>query len=85
MSALLVGIYSSVYASILGKAVLSESTWMNASPFFSLENLDKEINILACSNSLVKLMTLEALFIRQFAHSLNTKDEFKSRILTLKF
>ena len=31
------------------------------------------------------LMTLEALFIQEIKPKLNTKDEFKSRILTLKF
>ena len=32
-----------------------------------------------------KLLTLEALFIKQINPKLNTKDEFKSRVLTLKF
>ena len=54
-------------------------------PFFILENFDKHVNILAFSNSLTKLMTLEALFIKEVAPALNTKDEFKSRTLTLKF
>ena len=31
------------------------------------------------------LMTLEALFIQEIKPHLNTKDEFKSRTLTLKF
>ena len=52
---------------------------------FSLDKFEKEVSILACSTSLTKSMTLEALFIKQFAPSLNTKDEFKSRTLTLKF
>ena len=50
-----------------------------------LDSFDKQVSILAGSSSLNKLMTLEALFIKQFAPSLNTKDEFKSRTLTLKF
>ena len=32
-----------------------------------------------------KLLTLEALFIKQIKPELNTKDEFRSRVLTLKF
>ena len=31
------------------------------------------------------LMALEALFIQEIKPNLNTKEEFKSRILTLKF
>ena len=69
----------------IGKSGVVRKHIDECSPLFRGENLDKEINILAYSNSLVKLMTLEALFIKQFAPSLNTKDEFKSRTLTLKF
>ena len=50
-----------------------------------IENFEKQVNILATSNSVIKLMTLEALFIKQFHPVLNTKDEYKSRTLTLKF
>ena len=32
-----------------------------------------------------RLLTLEALFIKEFAPVLNTKDEYRSRTLTLKF
>ena len=32
-----------------------------------------------------QLMTLEALFIQEIIPQLNTKDEFKSRALTIKF
>ena len=32
-----------------------------------------------------RLLTLEALFIKEFSPVLNTKDEFRSRTLTLKF
>ena len=38
----------------------------------------------ACNKSVYKLMTLEALFIRSLRPSLNTKDEYKSRTLTIK-
>ena len=50
-----------------------------------IENFEKQVNVLATSNSIIKLMTLEALFIKQFHPVLNTKDEYKSRTLTLKF
>ena len=32
-----------------------------------------------------RLLTLEALFIKEIAPVLNTKDEYRSRTLTLKF
>ena len=32
-----------------------------------------------------KLLSLEALFINKFKPTLNSKDEYKSRTLTLKF
>ena len=32
-----------------------------------------------------RLLTLEALFIKEIAPVFNTKDEFRSRTLTLKF
>ena len=54
-------------------------------PSLSLENFDKNVSILATSQSLPKLLTLEALFIKAINPSLNTKDEFRSRTLTLKF
>ena len=42
------------------------------------------ISILGNSTSLVRLLTLEALFIEQIKPVLNSKDEFRSRTLTLK-
>ena len=51
----------------------------------TLENFEKQVTILAHSNSPSKLLTHEALFIKFFDPSLNTKDEFRSRTLTLKF
>ena len=54
-------------------------------PVSSLENFDKNVSILATSQSLPKLLTLEALFIKAINPSLNTKDEFRSRTLILKF
>ena len=46
---------------------------------------DDIITILDSSNSLPRLLTLEALYINQHKPSLNTKDEYRSRTLTLKF
>ena len=43
------------------------------------------IKILDRSNSLPRLLTLEALYINQYKPKLNTKDEYRSRTLTLKF
>ena len=43
------------------------------------------VKILATASNQEKLMTLEALFIRDLKPSLNTKDEFKSRKLRIKF
>ena len=51
----------------------------------NVENFDKQVNVLATSNSLIKLMTFETLFIKQFNPVLNTKDKYKSRTLTLKY
>ena len=51
----------------------------------TLENFEKQVTILAHSNSPSKLLTHEALLIKFFDPSLNTKDEFRSRTLTLKF
>ena len=39
----------------------------------------------ACSHSTRHLMTLEALFINQLKPQLNTKDEYRSRTLVVKF
>ena len=47
-------------------------------------NEEEDISILGHSNVLCKLMTLEALYINQLKPSLNQKDEYKSRTLTLK-
>ena len=47
---------------------------------------EKDISILgSTSKSEGHLLTLEALFINEIKPSLNTKDEFKSRTLTIKF
>ena len=54
-------------------------------PPINTDNFHDFVSILATSNSLTKLMTLEALFIKEFKPALNTKDEYKSRTLTLKF
>ena len=43
------------------------------------------INIIGKSRNLHKVLTLEALFIKEINPSLNTKDEYRSRTLTLKF
>ena len=43
------------------------------------------IHILGKATSLPRLLTLEALFIKEINPSINTKDEFRSRTLTLKF
>ena len=45
---------------------------------------DKITTILDNSNSFSKLYALEALYIAQIKPSLNTKDEYRSRALTLK-
>ena len=54
----------------------------------SCKNIDFDendiISILGNSTSLVRLLTLEALFIEQIKPVLNSKDEFRSRTLTLK-
>ena len=54
----------------------------------SCKNIDFDendiISILGNSKSLVRLLTLEALFIEQIKPVLNSKDEFRSRTLTLK-
>ena len=46
---------------------------------------DNMVCVLGKANSLAKLLTLEALFIKEIKPVLNTKDEFRSRELTLKF
>ena len=43
------------------------------------------IKVIGRASSLPRLLTLEALFIKQIKPELNTKDEFRSRELTLKF
>ena len=43
------------------------------------------ISILGHSKTDAKLLTLEALFIKKLKPVLNTKDEYRSRTLTLKF
>ena len=42
------------------------------------------LRILHKSNSLTKLLALEALYIQEIKPNLNTKDEYRSRTLTLK-
>ena len=46
---------------------------------------DDIIKVLDRSSSLPRLLTLEALYIKQHKPKLNTKDEYRSRTLTLKF
>ena len=50
-------------------------------------SLKKENDTMLASTSRgnTYLMTLEAFFIQEIKPKLNTKDELKSRILTLKF
>ena len=43
------------------------------------------ISVIGKNSNLSKLLTLEALFIKEINPSLNTKDEYRSRTLTLKF
>ena len=43
------------------------------------------INIIGRADTLTRLLTLEALFIKEISPVLNTKDEYRSRTLTLKF
>ena len=44
-----------------------------------------DVKILATTNkSIITLMTLEALFIKSINPTINTKDEYKSRVLTIK-
>jgi len=43
------------------------------------------ISVIGKYQNLPELLTLEALFIREINPSLNTKDEYRSRTLTLKF
>ena len=43
------------------------------------------VKIIGRANSLPRLLTLEALFIKEITPVLNTKDEYRSRSLTLKF
>ncbi len=42
------------------------------------------LKILDKCNSLSKLLALEALYIQEIKPKLNTKDEYRSRTLTLK-
>ena len=57
----------------------------SAKPRTDIESIEKHVSILAHSVSSSKLLTFEALFIKSCNPSLNTKDEFKSRTLMLKF
>ena len=57
----------------------------HAKPSTDFGSIEKHVKILAHSNSSSKLLTFEALFIKSCNPSLNTKDEFRSRTLTLKF
>ena len=43
------------------------------------------ISILSRNNNSEHLLTLEALFIKEIDPVINTKDEYRSRTLTLKF
>ena len=71
----------SVISSFIYRIYRASSNW----PPINTDNFHNFFSILATSNSLTKLMTLEALFIKEFKPALNTKDEYKSRTLTLKF
>ena len=51
----------------------------------SVKISEYSISILARANKYIKLLTLEALFINEIKPDLNTKDEYRSRTLTLKF
>ena len=51
----------------------------------SVKISEDSISILARANKYFKLLTLEALFINEIKPDLNTKDEYRSRTLTLKF
>ena len=44
----------------------------------------ENVSVIGRSPTVSKLMTLEALFISQFKPEINTKDEYRSRTLTLK-
>ena len=46
---------------------------------------DDLVKIIGTSRFLDKLLTLEALFIEEIKPELNTKDEYRSRTLKLKF
>ena len=46
---------------------------------------DEDIKVLTSSSNQEKLLILEALFIRDLKPSINTKDEFKSKQLRIKF
>ena len=52
-----------------------------ANPIISVDN----VKVVTKYYSEHKLLTLEARFIRKIKPKLNIKDEFKSRVLTLKF
>ena len=43
------------------------------------------VSILSHCNIYLKLLTLEAIYIQNLKPTLNTKDEYRSRVLTLKF
>jgi len=47
--------------------------------------LSEDIKVLTSSPNTIKLMTLEALFIREIRPVINTKDEYRKRTLTIKF
>ena len=46
---------------------------------------DSPIRVLGSARTLTKLLTLEALFIREFNPVMNTNDEYRRSFLTLKF
>ena len=60
--------------------VLYDSSKNRAAGF----NDNSVISNLGRSSSLAKLLTLETLLIEEIKPALNSKDEFKSRTLTLK-
>ena len=47
--------------------------------------LEENISILTVASDDERLLLMEALFIKQLAPGLNTKEEFRSKNLSLKF
>ena len=66
----------------------SESMWgpgvLSKTSLIPVELFHDNVKILG-KNKGEKLLSLEALFINKFKPTLNSKDEYRSRTLTLKF